>query len=89
MTTQKYTTKTGRQLKDRFVVGHIDAGVICYCETFAEAERIAKKNGFCTTVYDRMADYGAMELWSVTDIGTLELIQRKSAGRVLHDGQMA
>ncbi len=74
---------------ERFEVGHSDCGVICYCETFAEAEKIAKKNGIATTVYDRMAHYGAMELWSVTDIGTLELIRRKAAGRVLRDGIMA
>jgi hypothetical protein len=63
---------------ERFEVGHPDPGVICYCETFAEAERIAKKNGLGTTLYDRMAHRGAMELWQVTDIGTLELISRKA-----------
>jgi hypothetical protein len=62
---------------ERFEVGHSDLGVICYCETFAEAERIAKKQGLGTTLYDRMAHRGAMELWHVTDIGTLELVRRR------------
>jgi hypothetical protein len=63
---------------ERYEVGHADCGVICYCETFTEAERIAKKNGLGTTLYDRMAHKRAMELWQVTDIGTLELIRRKA-----------
>jgi hypothetical protein len=63
---------------ERYEIGHSDPGVICFCETFAEAEKIAKRNGLGTTLYDRMAHRGRPELWQVSDLGTLELIQRKA-----------
>jgi len=66
---------------ERYEVGTPTAGVICYCETFADAERIAKKEGPGVILYDRMAHYGARELWQVSDLGTLELVGRRSRSR--------
>jgi hypothetical protein len=58
---------------ERYEIGHPENGVYCYCDSMEEAKRVAKAYGPFTTIYDRLAHYGAWQLWHVSDVSPFEV----------------